>query len=190
MKIVYDREVDALHIWLQETTVTTKEIAEGVSADYDRNGQLAGLEILDASRRLDGLERLQRITVAGVGEVVAVWPSPDGSGYCAEALAWLQQGNDDDDDWRTVGDSSECLTPEDALNLVRELYAAGAVQVRVAGRYLDEDGESADYLEVVLPENAEARRRLFAIQERVIRETESAFDPVVEEAQKSFTIGR
>ena len=41
MRIVYDPEVDALHIWLQETTVTTKELAEGVSADYDRNGQLA-----------------------------------------------------------------------------------------------------------------------------------------------------
>ena len=38
MKIVYDPEVDALHIWLQETTVTTKEVAEGISADYDRNG--------------------------------------------------------------------------------------------------------------------------------------------------------
>ena len=65
--------------------MTTKEVAEGVSADYDRNGQLAGLEILDASRRLDGIERLRTITVAGVGEVVAVWPTPDGYGCCAEA---------------------------------------------------------------------------------------------------------
>ena len=189
MKIVYDPKVDALHIWLQETTVTTKELADGVSADYDRNGQLAGLEVLDASRRLDGLERLKRITVKGVGEVVAVWPSPDGSGYCAEALAWLQQGDDAGDGWRTVGDSSECLTPEEALNLVRELYAAGAVQVRVAGKYLDEDGESADYLEIALPEGAEARKLLFEIQRRVMKETESAFDPAEEEGQKSFTIG-
>ncbi len=188
MKIVYDPDVDALHIWLQETTVTTKEVAEGVSADYDRNGQLAGIQILDASKRLDGLERLRTITVAGVGEVVAVWPSPDGYGYCAEALAWLQQGGGSDE-WRTVVHSSKHLTSEDAIRLARELYAAGAVQVRVLGKYLDEDGESADYLEVVLPQDTEARKRLFGIQERVMRETGSAFDPAVEEGQTSFTIG-
>ena len=190
MKIVYDPVADTLHLWLQETTVTTKELGDGVSADYDRNGQLAGLEILDAAKRLDGIERLQRITVAGVGEVVAIWPSPDGLGYCAEALAWLQQSDGEGDDgWRSVGDSSERLTPEASLALVRELYTAGAMTVRVQGKYLDEDGESADYLEIVLPQDAEARKLLFEIQKRVMQETGSCFDPAEEEGQKSFTIG-
>jgi len=52
MKITYDREVDALYIRFKETTVTTKHLAEGISADYDANGLLAGSEILDAVKRL------------------------------------------------------------------------------------------------------------------------------------------
>jgi len=52
MKITYDREVDALYIRFKETTVTTKHLAEGIAADYDADGRLAGLEILDAVKRL------------------------------------------------------------------------------------------------------------------------------------------
>jgi uncharacterized protein YuzE len=52
MKITYDREVDALYIRFKETTVTTKLLAEGIAADYDADGHLAGIEILDATKRL------------------------------------------------------------------------------------------------------------------------------------------
>ena len=52
MKITYDREVDALYIRFKETTVTTKHLAEGIAADYDAEGLLAGIEILDAVNRL------------------------------------------------------------------------------------------------------------------------------------------
>ena len=52
MKITYDREVDALYIRFKETTVTTKHLAEGIAADYDAEGRLAGIEILDAMQRL------------------------------------------------------------------------------------------------------------------------------------------
>lgn len=52
MKISYDAEVDALSITFRETTVTTKHLAEGIVADYDSEGRLAGLEILDAKTRL------------------------------------------------------------------------------------------------------------------------------------------
>lgn len=45
MKISYDAELDALSITLRETTVTTKHLAEGIAADYDSNGQLAGTKI-------------------------------------------------------------------------------------------------------------------------------------------------
>lgn len=51
MKITYDREVDALYIRFKETTVTTKHLAEGIAADYDSDGHLAGIEILDAVKR-------------------------------------------------------------------------------------------------------------------------------------------
>jgi uncharacterized protein YuzE len=46
--------VDALSITFRETTVTTKHLAEGIAADYDSEGRLAGLEILDAQKRFGG----------------------------------------------------------------------------------------------------------------------------------------
>jgi len=52
MKITYDRDVDALYIRFKETTVTTKHLAEGIAADYDSRGLLAGIEILDAMKRM------------------------------------------------------------------------------------------------------------------------------------------
>jgi len=52
MKITYDREVDVLYIRFKETTVTTKHLDEGIAADYDSDGRLAGIEILDAVKRL------------------------------------------------------------------------------------------------------------------------------------------
>ena len=52
MKITYDRDVDALYIRFKETTVTTKHLAEGIAADYDSSGLLAGIEILDAMKRM------------------------------------------------------------------------------------------------------------------------------------------
>lgn len=53
MKITYEHDVDALYIRFKDTTVTTKHLADGIAADYDAEGRLAGIEILDASKRLD-----------------------------------------------------------------------------------------------------------------------------------------
>jgi uncharacterized protein YuzE len=36
----------------KETTVTTKHLAEGIAADYNSDGLLAGIEIPDAVKRL------------------------------------------------------------------------------------------------------------------------------------------
>jgi YD repeat-containing protein len=52
MKITYDPAVDALYIRFKETTVTTEHLAEGIAADYDAEGHLTGIEILDAMKRL------------------------------------------------------------------------------------------------------------------------------------------
>jgi len=50
MKIIYDREVDALSIIFQETTVITQHLSEGIAVDYDAKGKLASIEILDATK--------------------------------------------------------------------------------------------------------------------------------------------
>ncbi len=70
MKISYDAEVDALSITFQDTTVTTKHLAEGIAADYDSQGKLAGIEILDVAKRFGGRETLREVTVEGVGPAV------------------------------------------------------------------------------------------------------------------------
>jgi uncharacterized protein YuzE len=72
MKITYDSEVDALSITFRETTVTSEHIAEGIAADYDSDGRLAGIEILDAVKRFGGQETLREIIVEGIGPSVDV----------------------------------------------------------------------------------------------------------------------
>lgn len=67
MKITYDPDVDALSITFQDTTVTTRHLAEGIAADYDANGQLAGIEILDVAKRFGGRETLREVDLEGVG---------------------------------------------------------------------------------------------------------------------------
>lgn len=67
MKISYDSEVDALSIVFRETTVTTKEIVEGIAAEFDATGLLVGLEILDAVKRFGGRETLQQVVLEKIG---------------------------------------------------------------------------------------------------------------------------
>jgi uncharacterized protein YuzE len=67
MKISYDAEVDALSITFRETTVTTQHLAEGIAADYDAQGQLAGIEILNAVKRFGGQETLRQVIIEGIG---------------------------------------------------------------------------------------------------------------------------
>ncbi len=66
MKITYDPEVDALYIRFRETTVTTEHLGEGLAADYDADGRLAGIEILDAAKRLGGPEVFRQVVLEGV----------------------------------------------------------------------------------------------------------------------------
>ena len=67
MRITYDPEVDALYIRFEETTVTTKHLAEGIAADYDPQGKLAGIEILDAMTRFGDKATLKKITLEEIG---------------------------------------------------------------------------------------------------------------------------
>jgi uncharacterized protein YuzE len=58
--------VDALSITFRETTVTTKHLAEGIAADRDGEGRLAGLEILDAQKRFGGQGSMRQVELEGV----------------------------------------------------------------------------------------------------------------------------
>jgi uncharacterized protein YuzE len=66
MRTRYDPEVDALSVIVRETTVTTRELAEGIVAEYDVKIRLVGLEILDAGSRLDEPSIVREVTLEGV----------------------------------------------------------------------------------------------------------------------------
>ena len=54
MKVTYDSEVDVLRLLFNENPIEeSDEEREGVIFDYDINGKLVGMEILDASQQLD-----------------------------------------------------------------------------------------------------------------------------------------
>jgi len=42
-------------------------LAEGIAADYDADGKLAGIEILDAIKRFGGKEALRQVVIEGIG---------------------------------------------------------------------------------------------------------------------------
>ncbi len=53
MKLNYYPETDSLYIDLSEkTSVESKEISEGVVLDYDTEGNLVGIDIDNASRKV------------------------------------------------------------------------------------------------------------------------------------------
>ncbi len=63
MKISYDSEVDGLSITFRDTTVTTRHLGDGIAADSDAEGQLAGIEILDPIKRFGGKETLRQVVI-------------------------------------------------------------------------------------------------------------------------------
>ena len=54
MKVVYDQKVDVLRIVFNTAEIEeSDEDKPGVIMDYDNNGNLVALEVLDASKRIE-----------------------------------------------------------------------------------------------------------------------------------------
>ncbi|MFN8498771.1 MAG: DUF2283 domain-containing protein [Anaerolineae bacterium] len=54
MKVTYDREADAMYIVFRDVQVAkTSHVQPGVILDYAADGELVGMEILSASRRME-----------------------------------------------------------------------------------------------------------------------------------------
>jgi uncharacterized protein YuzE len=53
MKFTYDPEADAISLFWGTTVAESDEIAPGVILDYDAQGNVVGVEILDASKQID-----------------------------------------------------------------------------------------------------------------------------------------
>ncbi|MBZ0321272.1 MAG: DUF2283 domain-containing protein [Anaerolineae bacterium] len=53
MKVTYDAEVDIIRILLSDAVIEeSDEEKPGIILDYDRDGNIVGFEILDASKRV------------------------------------------------------------------------------------------------------------------------------------------
>jgi uncharacterized protein YuzE len=68
MKLAYYPETDSLYIDLSERpSAESREVSEGIVLDYDAAGNLMGIDIDNASRKV----QLQRLVLDGLqGEVV------------------------------------------------------------------------------------------------------------------------
>ncbi|HUE95022.1 MAG TPA: DUF2283 domain-containing protein [Longimicrobiaceae bacterium] len=63
MKLAYYSETDSLYIDLAErASVESREISEGVVLDYDAEGNLVGIDIDNASRKV----QLHKLVVTGL----------------------------------------------------------------------------------------------------------------------------
>jgi uncharacterized protein YuzE len=60
MKVTYDAEVDVLRILFRDAPIEeSDEDKPGVVLDYDKDGNLVGLEVLDASKRMENPRALE-----------------------------------------------------------------------------------------------------------------------------------
>ncbi len=54
MRISYSADADALYIRLKETAIeNTDEVADDIIMDYDKKGNVVGIEILSVSQKSD-----------------------------------------------------------------------------------------------------------------------------------------
>ena len=72
MKIEYDKKVDALYVAFKKGKIAkTLKVGTNFLADVDRNGNILGLEILDASRSISS----QKPTIS-IGNKTVSLPTP------------------------------------------------------------------------------------------------------------------
>jgi uncharacterized protein YuzE len=60
MKITYDREVDIIQITLKDVAIAESgEEVPGIILDFDSEGHVVGIEILQASKRIDNPQAIE-----------------------------------------------------------------------------------------------------------------------------------
>ena len=66
MKVNYDSKTDILTIIFTETPVAeSDEDKPGVIIDYDKNGKIVGLEVLEASKNMENPRSVEYAIAAG-----------------------------------------------------------------------------------------------------------------------------
>ena len=68
MKVVYDPEVDVLRILFSSAPIEeSDEDKPGVILDYDKGGNIVGMEILNASKRMENPRAMEYAIAANSG---------------------------------------------------------------------------------------------------------------------------
>lgn len=63
MHLRVDRKADAIYVNLTDRAIKdSAEVADGIVVDYDAEGRIVGVEILDASKRTDDPEVLKQFS--------------------------------------------------------------------------------------------------------------------------------
>jgi len=64
MRVRADHAADAVYLNLTDRPIKdSAEVADGIVLDYDAEGRIVGIEILDASKRTDDPEVLKRFSL-------------------------------------------------------------------------------------------------------------------------------
>ena len=60
MKVTYDPETDTLRVIFSSTAIEeSDEDKPGIILDYDKSGAIAGIEILDASKKMENPSKVE-----------------------------------------------------------------------------------------------------------------------------------
>lgn len=63
MRVRVDHAADAVYLNLTDRPIEdSAEVADGIVVDYDKEGRIVGIEILDASKRTDDPEVLKQFS--------------------------------------------------------------------------------------------------------------------------------
>ena len=64
MRVRVDHGADAIYLNLTDRAIKeSEEVADGIIVDYDAEGRIVGVEILDASKRTDDPAVLKKLSI-------------------------------------------------------------------------------------------------------------------------------
>jgi len=110
VKIEYSKGADALYIHLRDAPVAeSRDVEEGVTLDFDDNGHIVGLEVLDASERL-GLANLVNVSIE--------------TGYCS-SITNPAKGGTRHKDSRGRGEGESLSAPWDCREILFPVHHPG-----------------------------------------------------------------
>lgn len=64
MRVRIDQQADALYLDFTGRDIeSSEEVADGVILDYDKEGHLVGIEVLDASKKAGDVDALRKLAL-------------------------------------------------------------------------------------------------------------------------------